>query len=65
MHLEWQMTPHTDPHWDIQGCYITRSTAIPCIYTKHMILPKPGRRLLARTPTSFAVVGMTVTGCPR
>ena len=24
-HLEWQMTPHTAPHWDIKGCYITRS----------------------------------------
>ncbi len=22
-HLEWQMTPHTDPHWDIKGCSIT------------------------------------------
>ena len=31
MHLEWQMTPHTDPHWDIQGCYITKIEGDPWI----------------------------------
>ena len=41
-HLEWQMTPHTDPSWDIKGCYITQIKGDPCIYNKHMIFPKPG-----------------------
>jgi 4-hydroxy-tetrahydrodipicolinate reductase len=62
MHLEWQMTPHTDPHWDIQGCYITEITADPCIYSKHMIFPKPGTDF--SSPEAFASVGMTVTGMP-
>jgi hypothetical protein len=42
LRMDWQMTPHTDPHWDIQGCYITKIDGDPCIYSKHMILPKPG-----------------------
>ena len=29
MHLEWQMTPFTDPHWEIQACYITKIDADP------------------------------------
>ena len=62
MHLEWQMTPHTDPHWDIQGCYITQIDADPCIYSKHMIFPKPGTDF--SSPEAFASVGMTVTGVP-
>jgi 4-hydroxy-tetrahydrodipicolinate reductase len=62
MHLEWQMTPHTDPHWDIQACYITKIEGDPCIYSKHMIFPKPGTDL--STPTAFASLGMTVTGLP-
>jgi 4-hydroxy-tetrahydrodipicolinate reductase len=62
MHLEWQMTPYTDPHWDIQGCYITQIDADPCIYSKHMIFPKPGTDF--SDPASFAAVGMTVTGMP-
>ena len=33
-------TPHR-PHWDIQGCYITQIDGDPCVYTKHMIFPKP------------------------
>ena len=43
------MTPHTDPHWNIQGCYITKIDGDPCIYSKHLILPKPG--------TDFSSVG--------
>ena len=62
MHLEWQMTPHTDPHWDIQGCYITQIDGDPCIYSKHMIIPKPGTDF--SSPEAFASVGMTVTGMP-
>jgi 4-hydroxy-tetrahydrodipicolinate reductase len=23
VHLEWQMTPMTEPRWNVQGCYIT------------------------------------------
>jgi 4-hydroxy-tetrahydrodipicolinate reductase len=62
LHLEWQMTPHTDPHWNIQGCYITKIQGDPCIYSKHMILPKPGTDFSA--PEAFAAIGMTVTGMP-
>jgi 4-hydroxy-tetrahydrodipicolinate reductase len=61
-HLEWQMTPHTDPHWDIQGCYITQIDGDPCIYSKHLIFPKPGTDF--SSPEAFASVGMTVTGMP-
>jgi 4-hydroxy-tetrahydrodipicolinate reductase len=62
LHLEWQMTPHTKPRWDIQGCYITKIQGDPCIYSKHLILPKPGTDF--STPESFAAIGMTVTGMP-
>ncbi|MGW0251405.1 NAD(P)H-dependent amine dehydrogenase family protein [Nocardia goodfellowii] len=61
-HLEWQMTPHTAPKWDVKGCYITKITGDPCIYSKHMIFPKPGSDL--SNPDSFAAIGMTVTGLP-
>jgi 4-hydroxy-tetrahydrodipicolinate reductase len=61
-HLEWQMTPHTDPSWDIKGCYITQIKGDPCIYNKHMIFPKPGVDL--SDPDNFASIGMTVTGMP-
>jgi 4-hydroxy-tetrahydrodipicolinate reductase len=61
-HLEWQMTPHTDPSWDIKGCYITQIKGDPNIYNKHMIFPKPGVDL--SDPASFASIGMTVTGLP-
>ena len=61
-HLEWQMTPHTDPHWDIKGCYITKIKGDPCIYNKHMVFPKPGVDL--SDPTNFASIGMTITGMP-
>ncbi|PZU02555.1 MAG: dihydrodipicolinate reductase [Gordonia sp. (in: high G+C Gram-positive bacteria)] len=61
-HLEWQMTPHTAPSWDIKGCYITHIQGDPNIYSKHMIFPKPGVRL--DNPKDFASIGMTVTGLP-
>ena len=61
-HLEWQMTPHTDPSWDIKGCYITQIKGDPCVYNKHMIFPKPGVDL--SNPDNFASIGMTVTGMP-
>ncbi len=62
MHLEWQMTPHTDPHWNIQGCYITKIQGDPWIQSKHQILPKPGTDF--SSPEAFASVGMTITGLP-
>ncbi len=61
-HLEWQMTPHTDPSWDIKGCYITQIKGDPQIYNKHMIFPAPGVDL--SDPAEFASIGMTVTGMP-
>ena len=61
-HLEWQMTPHTEPKWDIQHCYITQVQGDPCIYSKHMIFPKPGTDF--KSVEAFASVGMTVTGLP-
>jgi 4-hydroxy-tetrahydrodipicolinate reductase len=61
-HLEWQMTPHTDPSWNIKGCYITQIKGDPCVYNKHMIFPKPGIDL--SNPDNFASIGMTVTGMP-
>ncbi|MBF4160848.1 NAD(P)H-dependent amine dehydrogenase family protein [Nocardioides acrostichi] len=61
-HLEWQMTPDTDPSWDIKGCYITQIKGDPQIYNKHMIFPAPGVDL--SDPSDFASIGMTVTGMP-
>lgn len=62
LHLEWQMTPHTDPSWNIQGCYITKITGDPTIYSKHLILPKEGSDF--SDAGAFAAIGMTVTGLP-
>jgi len=62
LQLEWQMTPHTDPHWNVQGCYITKIDGDPCIYSKHLILPKPGTDF--NSVAAFAAIGMTVTGMP-
>ncbi|WP_067536853.1 NAD(P)H-dependent amine dehydrogenase family protein [Nocardia crassostreae] len=62
VHVEWQMTPDTDPHWDVQGCYITTIQGDPCISSKHRILPRPGTDF--SDPASFASIGMTVTGLP-
>ena len=56
------MTPHTDPDWNIKGCYITQIEGDPCIYNKHMIFPKPGVDF--SSPDNFASIGMTVTGMP-
>jgi 4-hydroxy-tetrahydrodipicolinate reductase len=61
-HLEWQMTPKTEPRWDIKGCYITQIDGDPCVYNKHMIFPRPGTDL--SDVAAFASLGMTVTGLP-
>jgi 4-hydroxy-tetrahydrodipicolinate reductase len=62
VHVEWQMTPHTAPHWDVKGSYLTKITGDPCVYSKHMIIPKRGVDL--SNPENFASIGMTVTGLP-
>ena len=62
LQLEWQMTPLTEPRWDVQGCYITEIKGDPYIYSKHLILPKPGTDF--SSVESFAAIGMTVTGLP-
>ena len=62
LHLEWQMTPLTEPRWDVQGCYITKIQGDPVIYSKHLILPKPGTDF--SSVEAFAAIGMTVTGMP-
>lgn len=60
--LEWQMTPATEPRWDVQGCYVTTITGDPVIHSKHLILPKPGTDF--SSVAAFAAIGMTVTGLP-
>ena len=39
-HLEWQMTPHTDPSWDIKGCYITQDQGRPVYLQQAHDLPE-------------------------
>ena len=43
MHLEWQMTPKTEPQWNVQGCYITTIEGDPMIVNRHMIFPATGQ----------------------
>jgi 4-hydroxy-tetrahydrodipicolinate reductase len=64
VHLEWQMAPRTEPHWDVQGCYITTVEGDPTIVNRHMIFPATGMAHGAWTPEYFASVGMTITGMP-
>ena len=42
VHLEWQMTPKTEPRWAVQGCYITTIDGDPMIVNRHMIFPDDG-----------------------
>jgi 4-hydroxy-tetrahydrodipicolinate reductase len=64
VHLEWQMTPKTEPGWKVQGCYITTIEGDPTIVNRHMIFPATGMPHGAWTPEYFASVGMTITGMP-
>ncbi len=64
VHLEWQMTPNTEPSWDIQGCYVTTVQGDPTIVNRHMIFPASGRPHGSWTPEYFASLGMTITGMP-
>jgi 4-hydroxy-tetrahydrodipicolinate reductase len=40
--IELAMSPKTNPEVKIRGCYITKIDADPVIYSKHLILPRPG-----------------------
>ena len=60
--IELAMSPKTDPRVNVKGCYITKIDADPVIYSKHLILPRPGTDF--STPEALASVGMTVTGMP-
>jgi len=62
VHLEWQMTRHTEPRWKVQHCYITKIQGDPCISSTHKILPKPGVDIYS--PEAVASIGMTITGMP-
>lgn len=64
VHLEWQMTPKTEPHWDIRGCYITTIEGDPMIINRHMILPASGTPHTLMDSDYFASLGMTITGMP-
>ena len=64
VHLEWQMTPKTEPRWNVRGCYITTIEGDPTIVNKHMILPTSGRPHSLMDAEYFASLGMTITGMP-
>jgi 4-hydroxy-tetrahydrodipicolinate reductase len=60
--IELSMTKKTSPQIKVKGCYITRIEGDPCIYSKHVILPKPGADI--SDPSTVASIGMTITGMP-
>jgi 4-hydroxy-tetrahydrodipicolinate reductase len=62
VHLQWQMTPDTEPNWKIEGCYITTILGDPTIVNRHMIFPAVGASI--HDPVYFASIGMTITGMP-
>jgi 4-hydroxy-tetrahydrodipicolinate reductase len=64
VHLEWQMTPMTEPKWNVQGCYITTIQGDPMIINRHMILPATGTPHSLMDAEYFASLGMTLTGMP-
>jgi 4-hydroxy-tetrahydrodipicolinate reductase len=64
VHLEWQMTPKTEPHWKVRGCYITTIQGDPLIINRHMILPATGTPHTLMNADYFASLGMTITGMP-
>lgn len=64
VHLEWQMTPKTEPKWNVQGCYITTIEGDPTIINRHMILPETGTPNSLMDADYFASIGMTITGMP-
>jgi len=64
VHLEWQMTPLTEPKWDLQLCYVVTVQGDPTIITRHMILPGKDTNKDLSDPATFASLGMTITGLP-
>ena len=64
VHLEWQMTPKTEPLWNVQGCYITTIEGDPMIVNRHMIFPATGTPHTLMNADYFASLGMTITGMP-
>jgi len=64
VHLEWQMTPFTEPKWDLQLCYVVTIQGDPTIITRHMILPGANSEKDLSDPATFASLGMTITGLP-
>jgi 4-hydroxy-tetrahydrodipicolinate reductase len=64
IHLEWQMTPRTDPRWDVENCYVTTLLGDPVIVNRHMIFPELDSGKGWDDPGYFAAIGMTLTGLP-
>jgi 4-hydroxy-tetrahydrodipicolinate reductase len=64
VHLEWQMTPKTEPRWNVKGCYITTVEGDPMIINRYMILPASGTPADLMNAEYFASIGMTLTGMP-
>ena len=64
VHLEWQMTPKTEPRWNVKGCYITTVEGDPMIINRYMILPASGMPTDLMNADYFASIGMTLTGMP-
>jgi 4-hydroxy-tetrahydrodipicolinate reductase len=62
VHIEWQMTRHTEPRWKVQHAYITKIAGDPCITSTHKMHPKPGVDIYS--PAAVASIGMTITGMP-
>jgi len=63
-HLEWQMTPNTEPRWNVQGCYVITIKGDPQIVNRYMIFPEEGAGKSLKDPAYFASIGMTITGMP-
>ena len=64
VHLEWQMTPKTEPHWDVENCYVMTLLGDPVIVNRHMIFPELDSGKGWDDPEYFASIGMTITGLP-
>jgi 4-hydroxy-tetrahydrodipicolinate reductase len=65
VHLEWQMTPDTEPKWNVQNCYIITVRGNPQIMNRHMILPAmDSGQMDWSDPAYMASIGMTITGMP-
>jgi 4-hydroxy-tetrahydrodipicolinate reductase len=65
VHLEWQMTPNTEPKWNVQNCYIMTIRGNPQIMNRHMILPAmDSGQMDWSDPAYMASIGMTITGMP-